>query len=426
MNMGMLPWLLAGLVVALSGVWSHPAAAQEGQWQPEQPGVPDAPSAPYTAAPPIDYSLEEEDAEEQRRALEQFEPELSPYGSWRDDTKYGRVWVPRRSLVGGGFVPYQTGGHWTLTAHDDWLWVSDYPFGWVAFHYGRWALLSPGVWGWLPGYRYSPAWVDFRVGVRGYVGWGPRPPRRYWRNNAYWALGTPVFSPFVFCPSSYVFAALVTPHILRDRARIRRYSRQSRDYRLRRSVRGRRVYGPSLRVAGVARAAAPRRRVSLSSQRRRVVRRSSAVRKPARYKNRRKAAPRRRSATGRRAAGRRTRVSDRRASTSRSRRAGSARKRPQAGARRGTARRAGASRAKPRRKPATRGRAGNRADKRKTTTKERAKRAESPAKKAKPSRRARPKTRAGRTKSRARKGRARGAKRSRKRSSGSNSRRSRH
>lgn len=266
-SMRILPWLLACLVFTLSAGWTSVSGAQEGQWEAEGPG--------HSEQGPDEHSGDESNSEEQRQALDQFEPELNPYGSWRHDARFGRVWVPSRSVVGRGFVPYQTGGHWTMTAHDDWLWQSDYPFGWVAFHYGRWAVLNSGVWGWIPGYRYSPAWVDFRVGVNGYVGWGPRAPRYGWRRSGYWALSGPVITPFVFCPTRHVFASRLGRHVLTDRARIRRYSRQSRYYGARRSVRGRRVYGPTLRVAGVSRSAAPRRRIKMKSQRRRKARRAS-------------------------------------------------------------------------------------------------------------------------------------------------------
>ena len=37
-------------------------------------------------------------------------------------------------------------------APDDngWYWVSDEPFGWVAYHYGRWTRLRNVGWVWVP------------------------------------------------------------------------------------------------------------------------------------------------------------------------------------------------------------------------------------------------------------------------------------
>ena len=63
-----------------------------------------------------------------------FYDELSPYGSWIDYPSYGYVWIP---LVDPGFVPYKTMGHW-INTDAGWTWISDYNWGWAAFHYGRW------------------------------------------------------------------------------------------------------------------------------------------------------------------------------------------------------------------------------------------------------------------------------------------------
>ena len=177
-------WAL--LVVLTLGFWAGGAAAQsdddngwfdendtserpqlkihgKGQYDPPPPDFQSAPAAPSPTGPEViaedepDAEADVEDADSQRRAVSEFAPHLEPYGYWVDDAYYGRVWVPSRGAVGGDFRPYVSGGHWELTADDQWLWASDYPFGWVTFHYGRWAWLSGGVgWGWVPGYVYSP------------------------------------------------------------------------------------------------------------------------------------------------------------------------------------------------------------------------------------------------------------------------------
>jgi hypothetical protein len=204
-----------------------------------------------------------EDGESQRRAVTEFSPHLAPYGYWVDDPFYGRVWVPHRTVVGAGFRPYVSGGHWALTADDDWLWVSDYPFGWVTFHYGRWAWLSGGLgWGWVPGYVYSPAWVDFRIGSGGYVGWGPAPPYSVWRGGVFVSLGVYRPIPYIFCPTTYVFSPGLHRHVVYDRYRAR--SIASNTYRYRpRYVSGSqvRVRGPSPREARIPNRYVPTRRV---------------------------------------------------------------------------------------------------------------------------------------------------------------------
>src|SRR5690242_5692569 len=56
-------------------------------------------------------------------AYQQFEGTLAPYGSWNTDPNYGYVWTPSAAVVGVGFTPYSTGGHWVLTEYG-WTWVS--------------------------------------------------------------------------------------------------------------------------------------------------------------------------------------------------------------------------------------------------------------------------------------------------------------
>jgi hypothetical protein len=134
------------------------------------------------------------------QAAAQFDQTLSPYGTWVDDPSYGRVWEPSVSIVGAGFFPYATGGHWVLTEFG-WTWVSDWDWGWAPFHYGRWTVVGRHGWCWVPGTLWGPAWVGWRAGG-GYVGWTPLPPRgvwigqpvgrgSHWRFTSASALGTP-------------------------------------------------------------------------------------------------------------------------------------------------------------------------------------------------------------------------------------------
>ncbi len=100
-----------------------------------------------------------------------FYDDLSPYGSWVDNSDYGYVWVPR---VPVDFHPYATDGHWAMTNYG-WTWVSDYRWGWAAFHYGRWAYEPRYGWMWLPGRVWGPAWVSWRESDE-YFGWAPLGP----------------------------------------------------------------------------------------------------------------------------------------------------------------------------------------------------------------------------------------------------------
>jgi hypothetical protein len=52
------------------------------------------------------------------------------------------------------------------------IWASYEPWGWVPYHYGRWAFDPFYGWVWLPGTGYSPAWVYWMYSPE-YVGWAP-------------------------------------------------------------------------------------------------------------------------------------------------------------------------------------------------------------------------------------------------------------
>ena len=101
-------------------------------------------------------------------SYEVFYDELSPYGSWVDYPEYGYVWIPR---VTGDFHPYATQGHWVMTNYG-WTWVSDEPWGWAPYHFGRWSWYSGYGWLWIPGRVFSGAWVSWYYSPS-YVGWCP-------------------------------------------------------------------------------------------------------------------------------------------------------------------------------------------------------------------------------------------------------------
>ena len=100
-----------------------------------------------------------------------FYDNLSPYGQWVDDPQYGNVWVPNE---GGDFRPYGSRGHWVMTDYGN-TWVSEDPWGWACYHYGRWTYDPYYGWVWIPGYEWAPAWVSWRYGG-GYSGWAPLGP----------------------------------------------------------------------------------------------------------------------------------------------------------------------------------------------------------------------------------------------------------
>ncbi|MFI5397752.1 MAG: DUF6600 domain-containing protein [Candidatus Binatia bacterium] len=88
--------------------------------------------------------------------------ELDRYGDWREQPRYGHVWVPRD--VRPDWAPYST-GRWVYDPYYEWTWVDESPWGWAPYHYGRWVNFD-GAWGWAPGPVvvapvYSPALVAF-------------------------------------------------------------------------------------------------------------------------------------------------------------------------------------------------------------------------------------------------------------------------
>ncbi len=147
-------------------------------------------------------------------ALTDFQATLDPHGSWVDDPTYGTLWTPNADEVGPDFAPYVSGGHWAYDDGD--VWVSDYAWGWAAFHYGRWVWLRDRGWSWVPGRLYADAWVVWRVGddTTAYVGWAPMPPTWGWQGGVAGLLGFAPWEPFVFCPSRQLFATDVGSRIV--------------------------------------------------------------------------------------------------------------------------------------------------------------------------------------------------------------------
>jgi hypothetical protein len=141
------------------------------------PGPGSAPvSAPQTFAP--DSAPPPSSAPEVN--FNYFHDQLAPYGSWIDMPGYGPCFRPTEAS-NPGWRPYCDGGHWVYT-DDGWFWQSDYTWGEIAFHYGRWHYSVNYGWVWMPAYDYAPAWVCWRHAEgEGYCGWAPLPPTAVFR-----------------------------------------------------------------------------------------------------------------------------------------------------------------------------------------------------------------------------------------------------
>jgi hypothetical protein len=92
---------------------------------------------------------------------------LDTYGSWGYDQSYGYVWYPQ---VSHGWRPYSH-GRWSFVGHFGWVWVGVDRWSWATHHYGRWGF-HKSRWFWMPGRRWSPAWVSWAY-APGYVSWCP-------------------------------------------------------------------------------------------------------------------------------------------------------------------------------------------------------------------------------------------------------------
>ncbi|HEX6850551.1 MAG TPA: DUF6600 domain-containing protein [Candidatus Polarisedimenticolaceae bacterium] len=103
--------------------------------------------------------------------------ELSTYGDWVEVPSYGRVWYPHDVPV--GWRPYWD-GYWDYGPHG-YFWVSNEPWGWAPYRYGRWNWVGGYGWCWIPGRVFAGAWVSWSWGTA-YFGWAPLD---YWGYPAY-------------------------------------------------------------------------------------------------------------------------------------------------------------------------------------------------------------------------------------------------
>jgi hypothetical protein len=158
------------------------AASAQPQYETPPPPPDDEYAAPqYDPRPPVEpyaapqYTPPSPPVDEYADAgpsMDDFRSGLRPYGRWVQSPEYGWVWQPRH--VSHEWRPYWD-GHWVWTTAG-WTWVTDEPWGWATYHYGRWAMVAGAGWVWVPGRVWAPAWVAWRWGG-GYAGWCPLGPR---------------------------------------------------------------------------------------------------------------------------------------------------------------------------------------------------------------------------------------------------------
>ncbi|MBM4358712.1 MAG: hypothetical protein FJ096_11465 [Deltaproteobacteria bacterium] len=213
----------ASLVLSLVAPAAAQAAAPtEVVAVPAPAGSAPAVSAPAVSAPAgsapssgADYDYE---ADTEPSAVTEFRDALAPHGRWIDDPTYGTVWIPSEVVVGKDFAPYRTAGRWGVAEDGQWLWISDYDWGYIPFHYGRWVWLPASGWAWIPGRVYAPAWVMWRTGMVGYdyLGWAPMPPSYIWMNGLAVGFTWGLSIPWWFCPTGYFFSPSWGTYIVRQ------------------------------------------------------------------------------------------------------------------------------------------------------------------------------------------------------------------
>lgn len=111
--------------------------------------------------------------------VEYLQENLAPYGNWIEVEGYGRCWQPVVVVQQPNWQPYCDRGRW-IYSDCGWYWASDYSWGNIAFHYGRWFRDARWGWCWMPDTVWGPSWVSWRQSSD-YCGWAPLPPAARFR-----------------------------------------------------------------------------------------------------------------------------------------------------------------------------------------------------------------------------------------------------
>jgi hypothetical protein len=166
-------WVLCGaLAVAATGCRTHVVHTRTVYVPAPPPVVQVTPApAPEPLPPVVVVPPPEQPPAVVIQAVSEFYQPLAPYGRWVVVGSYGRCWIPAHVEV--GWRPYAN-GYWQRT-DAGWYWVSEEPWGWATYHYGRWDFHAEFGWIWVPHTQWAPAWVSWREGG-GYVGWAPLRP----------------------------------------------------------------------------------------------------------------------------------------------------------------------------------------------------------------------------------------------------------
>jgi hypothetical protein len=177
----------AGVIAALqaTAIAPAPAPAPVPAPQPTAPMPQPAPTEPMPSAPPVGAPMEPAPAVAVAAPtpppppevnFQYFHDQLAPFGTWLN-IEGAMYWRPDAALaVNPDWRPYYDMGQWVQT-ENGLYWQSDYNWGDIPFHYGRWVLYPGMGWLWSPDYVWGPSWVFWRQDeVDGCIGWAPLPP----------------------------------------------------------------------------------------------------------------------------------------------------------------------------------------------------------------------------------------------------------
>ena len=159
-----------------TSVWQTNPAATANAYAPTYAGQPE-PQAQPAPAPQAGEAVQAAPQPQQPVTTAYFQDNLAPYGNWVNVDGYGQCWQPTVTVINTAWRPYCDGGRWIYT-DCGWYWQSDYAWGGVAFHYGRWFYAPRHGWCWWPNTVWGPSWVTWRSSSA-YCGWAPLPPYSY-------------------------------------------------------------------------------------------------------------------------------------------------------------------------------------------------------------------------------------------------------
>jgi hypothetical protein len=182
----------------LKVAWGNPVIAPD----PEPTNVAPVAVAPTYVTQPQETTVVETQPT-QEVSNDYFHENLSPYGAWIEVDGYGRVWRPTVVVTSPGWQPYRDRGRWVYT-QAGWYWLSDYSWGSITFHYGRWFSHPRWGWCWWPDTVWAPSWVTWRYD-NAYCGWAPLPPWSYYRHGVVYYRSSRVGIGFDFGLGVYAY-----------------------------------------------------------------------------------------------------------------------------------------------------------------------------------------------------------------------------